>query len=110
MSKASQASVIVLCGAVKFRELIIHVAEEQTRAGHIVLAPFRTGPDPDLENSTKTAELDQLTQDRIIMADRMIVVTDSTGHFGYSAKHALAFALMRDMPFEIIEVNPNEPE
>lgn len=102
-------SIVVLVGSMRFKSLILRVAEEETAAGNIVLAPFATGADPDHQNDAKAAELDKLTQQRIDLSERVIVVTDSTGYLGYSAKHALAYALMKDMSFDMRQEH-NESE
>lgn len=95
---------VVLCGSMRFWPLMLRVADVETQAGRIVLAPF-VAVEPDQQDSAAKKMLDELHRAKIRMADRVIVVSDETGYYGDSTRGEIEYALSLGLPvsFQTVE-------
>lgn len=107
--KPVRPEVVTLCGSMRFANLMLGVAARETLAGRIVLAPFAVIP-VDGQDSTVERGLVQLHQRKIDLSDRVIVVSDHTGHYGESTCREIEYARGRGVPVEVPGQSPGEVE
>lgn len=99
--------VVTICGSMRFRDLMLKVAAEETSAGRIVLMPFAVVAQAD-QGSDFKAMLDTLHRRKIDMADRVIVVMDESGYYGESTRGEIEYAskLGKVVSFQTVEAEP----
>jgi hypothetical protein len=96
--------VVTLCGSMRFFDLILAVAAEETAAGAVVLAPF-TVVTPAEQTRPMKAQLDALHRYKIDLSDRVVVVTDASGYWGESTSGEIAHARRACIPVTIRRVD-----
>ncbi|WP_445185135.1 hypothetical protein ACTXG6_43525 [Pseudonocardia sp. Cha107L01] len=104
---AAGPQVVTLCGSMRFFDLILAVAAEETAAGAVVLAPF-TVIAPAEQGGTVKAQLDRLHRYKIDLSDRVVVVTDASGYWGVSTSGEIAHARRAGIPVTIRRVELSE--
>jgi len=95
--------VVTLCGSMRFFELMLRVAAEETDAGAIVLAPFTVVPAAEQGGQLK-GQLDELHRHKIDLSDRVVVVTDESGYWGQSTCGEIAHARQAGIPVTVRRV------
>lgn len=76
--------IVTICGSMRFFDLMLKAAADETAAGNIVLAPFSVVAPEGRPGSEFKAMLDRLHREKIDMSERIIVVSDETGYVGDS--------------------------
>jgi hypothetical protein len=100
---AAGPQVVTLCGSMRFFDLILAVAAEETAAGAVVLAPFTVVAPAEQAGPVK-ARLDRLHRYKIDLSDRVVVVTDASGYWGESTSGEIAHARRTGVPVTIRRV------
>lgn len=103
----TQPEVVTICGSMRFRELMLRVAEQETAAGHIVLMPFSVVPPAEQAGEFK-AMLDQLHRRKIDLSDRVIVVHDETGYYGDSTRGEIEYATEHRKAVSFVTIDAGE--
>lgn len=83
--------IITISGSLKFYEEMIHIAQELSMNGNIVLLPFK---DPNENNMTDEAKKmhEEIHRQRIDMSDSLFVI-NKDGYIGKSTKNEILYAL-----------------
>jgi hypothetical protein len=99
--------VIMLCGSMRFFDLMLHVAAE----GAIVLAPFAVmAPEQQTGGARELkARLDQLHLHKIGLADLVVVVSDASGYWGASTATKIAYARAGGIPVHFRQIDASAP-
>lgn len=84
-------TLVTICGSMRFYDLMLTVAAEETRAGRIVLLPHAV-VQPEHQGSALKVMLDRLHREKIDLSDRIIVVSDQTGYYGTSTAGEIGYA------------------
>jgi len=101
--------IVCLCGSTRFYEVFREANLKLTLAGEIVLSiGCDTKSDGDLAATDALgkdpeqfkADLDALHRRKIDLADRVVVVSDSTGYFGESTAGEIRYAIEHGKPVE----------
>lgn len=94
---------VTICGSMRFYREMLHVAEELTLNGEIVLMPFvvkRAADGNTAHPPEVAASLDDLHKRKIDLSKRIVVVSDGTGYYGDSTKSEIEFATQQYKPVE----------
>lgn len=94
---------ITVCGSMRYFSLMLRVATEETIAGRIVLMPFEAVP-PGEQGGDLKAMLDRLHREKILQADRIIVVSDESGYYGDSTRGEIEYARSLGLPVDFRQV------
>lgn len=97
--------IVTMCGSIRFFDLMLRAAADETAAGHIVLAPFPVAA-PEDRGGEFRAMLDRLHFEKIDRADRVIIVTDTAGYIGESTTREIAYAESTGKPVEFRAFEP----
>ena len=102
------ASIVTLCGSMRFFEQMLQVAADETAMGNIVLAPFSVVA-PEHQASEFKTMLDRLHIEKIDMAEKVIVVTNQHGYIGDSTRKEMGYALSTGKAMDVREFHLPEP-
>lgn len=97
------SNIVTICGSMRFFLHMLEVAQEETRDGAIVLAPFAVIAPNDQDSDVKVM-LDELHRQKIAMSDRVLVVSDPTGYYGASTRAEIAYAEDLGLPVTLCTV------
>ena len=111
--------IITICGSTRFKDEMLHIAEQLTMDGHIVLMPlvFHHSDDKELTIEEKI-RLDNLHKEKIDMSDAIFVV-NVDGYIGESTYGEMDWAqrrkkaiyyLVNPQPTEEVEAEPADTE
>lgn len=102
------ATIVTLCGSMRFFEQILQVAADETAGGNIVLAPFSVVA-PEHQDSEFKEMLDRLHREKIDMAEKVIIVTNQHGYVGSSTKAEMVYAAQQGKTWDVREFHLPEP-
>lgn len=103
--------ITVLCGSTQYADVFREQNLQLTLAGHIVLSigcNLRSAADlaaataQDVDVAAVKAELDDLHQRKIDLADEVLVVSDASGYFGESTHREIAYARAHGKPVRFL--------
>jgi hypothetical protein len=100
----SRRTIVCICGSMKFEQLMLEAAREESAAGRIVVMPLCNLKQPHhlwqspLEAARLKAELDGLHRAKIDLADEVLVVSDHTGYYGESTHSEISYARQLGKP------------
>jgi hypothetical protein len=105
---ATDPVTVTICGSMRFRDLMLHVAEQETASGRMVLMPFAVVNQSDQGGEFK-AMLDELHRAKIRAANVVLVVSDGTGYYGESTSREIEYARDLGLPVEFRLVSSPVP-
>ena len=84
--------IITICGSVKFKDVMMKIAEEMELKGNCVLTViYPTNPDKDAYSEEEVKVLDEMHKEKIKLSDSILVV-DVNGYIGSSTKSEIEYA------------------
>ena len=102
MTDVTRPEIVCICGSTRVRDEIVAANRDLTLAGAIVLAPGVFGHSGDTITDEQKAGLDRLHFDKILMADRVLVVNPG-GYIGESTRNEIGFAARHGKPVDYTE-------
>ncbi len=99
--------IVTICGSMRFYDLMLTVAADETRAGRMVLMPFAVVA-PDDQDTEMKHMLDRLHREKIDLSSQVIVVSDQTGYYGASTAAEIAYAESLNLPVIHWQVAPEQ--
>ena len=84
--------IITICGSLKFKKEIMHIAEKMELKENCILAPiYPTSDNKDAYTEKKVIALDKMHKEKIKLSDAILVV-NINNYIGSSTKNEIEFA------------------